>query len=345
MFKAEFYRSVFRKLFFNLYFFYFYPNFKTAEMDWVKLSSFDNLFEAEMQKSILNSVGIDAVLVNARDSLFLIGNIDLYVKKQDKEKAENILLQFQGKTKINSFILEKPVELFREFLASKGIESELVRKEETEYILDNFELYVKNEDLEKVKPYLIADELDGWKLVKRCNKVRQTRFYVEFLEENGIDAMIVKKKDSDYHLEEVKIFVREEDFAKAKELTENLPGWKTVETYDKLHRAEIREELLGQHGIRAIIKPEGNIYKLLVEEKNFSKAQEVLNLHKNWVKIKTYDNIVLAEKDLEILLENGINASVISKKDEVFLLGEYYLYVDEDQVENALKILSQQANG
>ncbi len=308
--------------------------------NWIKIGSYPNLFEAQMRQAFLKSANIDAVIVNARDSLFLIGDIDLYVKKEDKDKAENILLQFEGKTKINSFILEKPMILFQQFLKNKGIKSTLVRKQETEYILDNFEVYVINELLEKVKPYLTADELDDWILTEKCQDVKQTAYRVELLNDHSIDAMVIKKKDSDFHLQEVKIFTKKENQKKAKQLLENLPQWKLLSEYDTLQKAELTEDMLFSEGIKAIIKQVNNQYKIFVPEKDIQKATQILNLHKKPVKIKTYDSFINAQKDLALLQEAGIHATIITKKDSIFLLGEYYLFVDENDKEKALKILT-----
>jgi hypothetical protein len=304
--------------------------------DWTKIQVFDRIYQAELCKDILLRNGIEAYIINARDSLFLIGDIELYVKNSEESKAKALIDEFDGLTKINSFIMPRPIELFRDYLAAKGIETVYKKKEESEYILENYELYVKNEDIEKVIPILRGDQFEGWTKVFTYPHTRQVRFRYEILEEKKIDAVIIKKKDSDYHLEEVQIWVKNEDVEKANFLINLLNGWIKINTYDKLHRAEIREDFLGKKGIRSMIrKVNDELYELLVECHNEERAIEIINEYKNWIKIHSFETIVDAEFYRDLLEENTVRAVVINKKDASFLMGEIDLYVDEEDVEDA----------
>ena len=98
--------------------------------DFIKIQTFERIHQAELRKTILEQNGIEAVVINERDSLFLIGEIELYVKEKDKAKALALIDEFQGLTKINSFILEKPVIKFNEILKNAGIETTFKVKED-----------------------------------------------------------------------------------------------------------------------------------------------------------------------------------------------------------------------
>ena len=42
-------------------------------MDWVKIYSFDTQYQAELTKGLLEQNEVKSVVINAKDSLFLIG--------------------------------------------------------------------------------------------------------------------------------------------------------------------------------------------------------------------------------------------------------------------------------
>ena len=89
------------------------------EEEWIKLESFDRPHQAEIRKTILEQNNINAVVVNARDSLFLLGDYELYVRREDEKMAHAIIEEFHGLTKVDSFILSKPLENFREILVQR----------------------------------------------------------------------------------------------------------------------------------------------------------------------------------------------------------------------------------
>ena len=89
--------------------------------DWVKIQSFDRIHQAEWRKDLLESNDIRAVVINERDSIFLMGEIKLYVRKEDEKKALALIEEFQGLTKIDSFILRQPIENLKDVLDQNTI--------------------------------------------------------------------------------------------------------------------------------------------------------------------------------------------------------------------------------
>ena len=308
--------------------------------NWVKIISFDNLYEAQIKKQLLENAGVEAVIVNARDSLFLVGTADLYVKEENEKKALFLIEQFAGLTKINSFILKKPILLFQNYLKNKGIESILKTRESEKYLLDNYELYVKNEDLDKVVPYLTGEAITDWTVIEECESVRQTAYRVEILEQNNIKSFIIKKRDSDYHLEKVKIYVENENIERSKSILEKLKGWTQIKEYEKRDIAEIREHQLSQKGIKTIIKFSEDKYTLFVPNKDEGKANDIIKAHTEWIEVTRTDSFVEAEALLNALMDNQIDASILSLRDNVFILGGYALYVPKLQATKALEIIN-----
>ncbi len=311
-------------------------------MDWVKIKTFDNLYEAEFHKELLEEQGIQAVVLNKRDSMYLIGEIELYVPADLEKKAQAVIDQYYGLTKINSFILEPPVRNHQKYIEGKGINTIFKVREDPRFVLKNYELYVKNEDVDKVKPYLDPENIEGWKTVSICNHVRQIRHRVILLSQYDIETMVIKRKDADYKLYEVFLLVPEKDYEKAKKIVTELPGWVRIAEYEKRHRAEIREELLANNGIPAIICQRTGSFQLLVPEKDKQEAEKLINLHKKWIKIRTYNSLIDAQADQAKLVQNGIDASIVTLKDSMFFIGGYELYVDEDDAQKAIKILSEE---
>lgn len=309
--------------------------------DWIKIQTFDRVHQAELRKDILEQNGIEAVVINETDSLFLLGHIELYVRKKDKAKANALIDEFYGLTKINSFILYKPMKRLYDLLKEEGINIVLMEKEENGFVLENYELFVENDKIDLVVPYLTGEKLTNWTKIESCQHTRQVRFRVEILEDNAINAIVIKKKDSNLHVEEINIYV-ENDFVKeANEILYELKNWKVLKTYDKLYRAEIREDLLGKNSIKGIIrKNDDNEYDLFVQEENTTRATDVINSQKNWLKVATYNNSYKAQVAKEKLENENIDTVIIDKKDSMFLLGEFYLFVDELMIDRATKILS-----
>jgi len=308
--------------------------------------SFDNIYEAEIRRQLLQNAEITAVVINARDSMFLIGNVDLYVNSADEKKAMIVLQQFQGLTKVNSFIIRKPIELFQKILEQNNITTVLKEKESYKYILENFELYVPNEQAALVVPFLSGENLTGWKRVEVCQKVRQTQYKVQLLEDSDIDSIVIKKRDSDFHLEDITIYVKESNFEKATEILTKLEGWIIVQSYKKPEVAELKEDILAKAGLKAIIVNKNNQeFEILVENEHKAQAEGILNYSKQWVELRKCNNLVEAENITYILQENKIDSSILTLKDSMFLVGGYSIYVEKHKFNDAFEILIQTEGG
>ena len=61
------------------------------EKDWVSIYSTDKLHIAEMIKGVLSDHNIEAVEFNKKDSSYLFGEIELYVRHSDVIKAKYLI--------------------------------------------------------------------------------------------------------------------------------------------------------------------------------------------------------------------------------------------------------------
>lgn len=307
--------------------------------NWIKIQSFGRLHQAQLRKDILEQNNINSVIINEKDSMFLLGDIELFVEKENEKKAKALIDEFSGLTKINSFIDMKPVLLFQKILQDAGIETSIKRKESDKFVLGNYELYIDNEHLDKVIPYLTGEKLNGWKSLLVCFKIRQTKFYVDLLAENLINSIIIKKKDSDYHLELINIYVKEDDFKKAEKLINKFKGYKLVKESENLSVIEKNEESLISKGIKALIKKENNEFKLFVKDEDFNNAKEFINIEIEWLELKTFSNIANAMYYKSIMDVAGIPSVILNEQDSSFLLGDIELFVEKEYFNKAKELI------
>ena len=306
--------------------------------NWVKIQSFYRLHQAELRKDILTQNNINSVIINEKDSMFLLGEIELYVEEKNEKKAKALIDGFKGLTKINSFIDMKPVLLFQKVLQDVGLETTMKRRESDKYVLGNYELYITNDDLDKAIPFLTGDKLKGWKKAKICLKVRQAKFYIDLLSENLINSFIIKTKDSDFHLETINIYVKNEEFDKALNLMSELKGYQTVQESETLSIIEKTEETLAKESVKALIQKENSTFRILVEEDNVERAKEFINLEIEWVELKTFSNIANALYYKNILETANIPSLIVNEKDSAFLLGEIELLVEKEYFSKAKEL-------
>lgn len=59
--------------------------------EWIAIFETDQSYRAEIIKDLLSQNGIEAVILNQKDSSFTIGTIEIMVKEEDRPKATEIL--------------------------------------------------------------------------------------------------------------------------------------------------------------------------------------------------------------------------------------------------------------
>lgn len=66
------------------------------EEGWVKIRSFSQAYRADMAKEVLEENGIEAMVFNKSDSAYpFLGDIELYVREADKEKAASVIKEIE----------------------------------------------------------------------------------------------------------------------------------------------------------------------------------------------------------------------------------------------------------
>ena len=307
--------------------------------EWIKIYSFDSQYQAEMSKDLLEQNDVKAVIINAKDSLFLLGEYELYVHSSDEKKAISIINEFKGLTKVDSFIMRGPIERLKDELEANDISSVIKVCRNPRYVLDNYELYVANEDVPRVVPFLTGEQLKGWSKAKSCFKTTQTRFRIEILNHNHIPSIVIKKRDAKFMKTELNIYVKDNDLTQATDVLRELKGWAKVHTAQTPDMAELIEKQLGKEGIKAIIEhqqPGG--YIIYVEGPNCDKAKTIISQQKSWKLLATYTDNIEAQYAAG-LLENSDIETVTVFRDDIRMMVDIDLYVEEFQLDKAAEIL------
>ncbi|MBR6082615.1 MAG: DUF2007 domain-containing protein [Salinivirgaceae bacterium] len=61
------------------------------EKDWQLVYSAKSVVEAEMRRAILESAGLEPIVMNKQDSSYLFGDVEVYVSNEQFERAVEIL--------------------------------------------------------------------------------------------------------------------------------------------------------------------------------------------------------------------------------------------------------------
>jgi hypothetical protein len=66
------------------------------DKNWVKVYSASDLYKAEIVKGLLIDSGINAVLINKKDSAYLIGEVEIYVIPDHVIMAKRLINKQEG---------------------------------------------------------------------------------------------------------------------------------------------------------------------------------------------------------------------------------------------------------
>lgn len=61
------------------------------EKDWQLVYSAKSVIDAEMKRGILESAGLEPIVMNKQDSSYLFGDVEVYVSKEQFDRAVEIL--------------------------------------------------------------------------------------------------------------------------------------------------------------------------------------------------------------------------------------------------------------
>jgi len=64
--------------------------------NWVPVYSSSQLYEAEMVKNFLADNDIEGVIMNKQDSVYMFGDIEVYVPTNEALKAKHLIIEFKG---------------------------------------------------------------------------------------------------------------------------------------------------------------------------------------------------------------------------------------------------------
>ncbi len=307
--------------------------------NWKKIRSFSRAYEADLRKEILKNNNIAAVVLAKQDSAFLIGEFELYVEQQDFEAAGIVLQEFRGWTKVNSFPVLKPIKTVQEYLEKEQIEVFFTKNNQ----VDEYELYVKNDDAEKV--FELINTFKPWVLLNSYETVTQAVYRVQQLAKYDIDSIIIKRRASDKHLINVDVLVKPAQYKLAVEVITEMVGWHFVEQYENKTDAFLSIKMLEKDGIdiltKFIVTPEDNLkhIELYTSFEKVEHCKELIEQKREWVELVRFEKLYQVEIVREILKQNNIKSVFINEKSSMFLLGEMPIYIEKKDFEKAKEYL------
>ncbi len=70
-------------------------NHSAMEKEWALIYTSDKIYEIEILKGLLQENNIDSYIINKQDSMYMIGEIELYVPIDDILKSKLIISEIQ----------------------------------------------------------------------------------------------------------------------------------------------------------------------------------------------------------------------------------------------------------
>jgi hypothetical protein len=311
---------------------------------WKKIETFNRPFQAELRKSFLEQNDIPVMLMNENDSQLFLGEIDLYVEEHHAEKAQNIIQEFHGWSKLHSFIREKPVLFLKNILDTNQVRNLMITETDQYSEAVDYQLWVKHKDLQKAVE--LTTGLEDWGYISTFGTAQQAAYRVDILEANGIEAIVYRISDSNFEVNEYNLFVKNDCVVLARKLTDELAGWKKIKTCKDFERAEYIAKLLEHKAFKTIVLREKNIetgkryYDIYVEQEQSQKAHNVIENNSKWTIVASYETAIEALIKKELLLSANIESFIINQKDSAFLMGEIDLYVEEAYAGEACELLT-----
>jgi hypothetical protein len=307
--------------------------------DWIVVKTFDRIQQAQFRKALLEQNNIEAAVMVKQDSAFLLGEIQLWVKKQDHAEAIQILNEYIGWTLVSAFIRKKPLEILEEILQQSELETMLTHDLDPILNQEMYELYVRNEKSEIVQNWL-KSPID-WNILVNCTQIKFAAYYLDILDKYDINALVIESKNSSTFLTEYALYVQTAKFDFAKNLLAELRGWTVIHAPKSKDDAEKWVDFLEENLIPAIFEQESEnknyyLYTLLEFE---NEATQLINENRNWKQIVSFTDFYQAMLAKNVLAQQNIEAIIMTKKDSAFLIGDIELYVDEDNLNESKRIL------
>jgi len=313
--------------------------------DWVKFNSYGKAYEAELLKNVLHKNDIKAVVYNAQDSMFLWGELDLYVEKNKLELAKKVILEFDGLDQIGSAIKRRCLDNLAELLEEAGVHTQIYQRPVGESGLHEYVLYVNSEDGGIAREFV--KHLAGWNKVASFSKQLQAAYRVEKLEQNRIESIVLDSSENDNEPYEISLYVKRENTQGAKFLINSFEEWSLIDTFDTLQEAEVTSSMLHRKLIDVLENPIKNaqghtraieIYTL---KDRAEAAHAILAQASEWSIFRIFKHANEAFYVKEVLADNGVESFIVNSIDSLFLIGDVKLYVEDRLMNKALDIVSE----
>jgi hypothetical protein len=277
--------------------------------------------------------------------MFLWGEFDLYVEKQNLERAEKVVLEFDGLEQIASFLKRRCLDNLAELLEEAGIHTQIYQRPVGEAGLNEYVIYVKSED--SALAHEFVGNLSGWTKVATFSKQLQAAYRVEKLELNKIDAIVLDVHGKEDSASEIALYVKRENTQGAKFLINSFEEWSLIDTFDTLQEAEVTSSMLHRKLIDVLENPirnaEGEVraIEIYTLKDRAEEARSILLQASEWVIFKVFNQPNDAFFVKEVLADNDINSFIVNSIDSMLLFGDVKLYVEDRLLSKASEIVKE----
>jgi len=124
-----------------------------------------------------------------------------------------------------------------------------------------------------------------------------------------------------------------------------MENWIKLNSYDRIHQAELRKELLKENNIHALVEKKkdsafliGEI-ELLVEENDVEKARALIDEFEGWTRVNAFYTSKPVKLLENILEKNGIETLFLEKNNVPYLLYNFELFAKNNDAPKAKEVI------
>ncbi len=245
-----------------------------------KINSFDTLEPVNNLKEIVEAAGIPTITISKSESPSLLTNYELYIDKENEEKAEKILSNIEGWTKVESYEKGNQTAILTNLLTKNDIRTIIIKCRNTDEHIEEIQLYTPEDKAIRAKE--IISTLNGWTKITILDKYHQVELHENIFEKNDILLYVNKIKEFESLDSDFELFVQHADIERANELVGELKVWKKIDSFSNMYLAELRQGLLEENNIETVIVKKKDssfllgIIEIFVEMDNADKALELI---------------------------------------------------------------------
>ncbi len=187
--------------------------------------------------------------------------------------------------------------------------------------------------------------MKDWVKLNSFERLYRAEIRKQILKDNGINALILSKRDSVFLFGEHEIYVEKHNVDKAKVLINEFSGSTMINSFSRKKQVEKLQEILSEYELDTELKTKEKFpylidnYELYIENEKAEQAKTIIKELKKWKCVETVTNNNQAENRIDILDKNNIDTILIKHINSDMHVDTLNIYAEEEQTETAKKLL------